>query len=109
MIEKFCPKCKIPMQSDKCVNPQCGHETVTSSTIYWCEDCNVPIFEKQCPKCGNKGNYIATDIRPVFPEEKLLLALLLERNPFYYQEKSVWYGSNAYIINGKKREFLFQN
>ena len=103
MIEKFCPKCKIPMQSDKCVNPQCGHETVTSSTIYWCEDCNVPIFEKQCPKCGNKGNYIATDIRPVFPEEKLLLALLLERNPFYYQEKSVWYGSNAYIINGKKK------
>lgn len=91
------------MQSDKCVNPQCGHETVTSSTIYWCEDCNVPIFEKQCPKCGNKGNYIATDIRPVFPEEKLLLALLLERNPFYYQEKSVWYGSNAYIINGKKK------
>ena len=33
--------------------------------------CNVPIYEESCPLCGEKGKYIATDIRPVFPEEKI--------------------------------------
>lgn len=102
MIENICPKCKIPMPGEKCINPKCGHTTVSSSTIYWCKECNIPIFEKECPVCGNKGNYIATDLRPVFPEECLLLALILEKEPFFYQEKSVWFGSNVYIVDGKK-------
>jgi phosphoadenosine phosphosulfate reductase len=49
-----------------------------------------------------KGIYTATDIRPVFPEENLLLSLLLTDQPFTYQKDSVWYGSNSYIVNGKK-------
>lgn len=102
MIEKICPKCRIPMPGDKCINSQCGHVTVTSSTIYWCKSCNIPIFDKQCSKCGREADYIATDLRPVFPEEKLLLALLLGKEPLYYQNKSVWYGSNVYIVDGKK-------
>ncbi|WP_405375509.1 phosphoadenosine phosphosulfate reductase family protein [Pseudobutyrivibrio sp.] len=102
MIEKICPKCMVPMLGERCVNPRCGHLTEMTSTIYWCDDCNVPVFEKTCPKCGKEARYIATDIRPVFPEENLLISLILHDEPFAYQMDSVWYGGNSYIVNGKK-------
>lgn len=105
MIERICPKCNVVMNSERCVNPKCGHMTEMSSTIYWCEDCNVPIYDNVCPVCGNDGVYIATDIRPVFPEENMLLSILEANDPFKYQKDSVWFGSNAYIINGKRLKF----
>lgn len=73
-----------------------------SSTIYWCDDCNVPIFTSECPVCGARGKYIATDVRPVFPEENMLISIILKDDPFKYQKSSVWYGGGAYIIDGKK-------
>ena len=102
MIERICPKCKVPMNGAKCINTKCGHPTENSSTIYWCDHCEVPIYEKECPVCGDHGTYIATDTRPVFPEENILISTLISGDPFKYQKDSVWYGSNVYIINGKK-------
>ncbi|MBQ1173261.1 MAG: phosphoadenosine phosphosulfate reductase family protein [Lachnospiraceae bacterium] len=90
------------MNGEKCIKPECGHSTVMSSTIYWCDDCNIPIFDNVCPICGKEGRYIATDMRPVFPEENVLISILLENDPKSYQEDSVWFGSGVYIINGKK-------
>ena len=100
MIEKICPKCHVPMDGEKCV--KCGHTTETSSTIYWCAECNVPIFDNTCPVCGKEGKYIATDVRPVFMEENVLISTILSNDPYKYQNSSVWYGSGVYIINGKK-------
>lgn len=103
MFERICPKCNVPMVGDKCIKESCGRKTVTSSTIYWCDECNVPIFDKICPVCGTEGVYTATDIRPVFPEERLLIGILTKRdNPLCYMDKSVWFGSNAYIVDGDK-------
>lgn len=102
MIERVCPKCRVPMNGEKCIKPNCGCNTKMSSTIYWCEECNVPIFESTCPVCGKEGKYIATDVRPVFPEENILISLLIGGEPFKYQKNSVWYGSGAYIVDGKK-------
>ena len=104
MIERICPVCKSPSSGDKCINPKCGHKTVMSSTIYWCEECNIPIYNDNCPVCGNKGKYIATDVRPVFPEENMLISLILTGNPFEFQKKSMWYGANNYIIDGVKHK-----
>lgn len=104
MIERICPVCKSPSSGDKCINPKCGHKTVMSSTIYWCEECNIPIYNDTCPVCGNKGKYIATDVRPVFPEENMLISLIFTGNPFEFQKKSMWYGANNYIIDGVKRK-----
>lgn len=54
-----------------------------------------------CPLCGEETVYMATDLRPVFPEERLLLELLLEKNPNEYAEKSVWAENSRYYIDGK--------
>lgn len=103
MIETICPKCNVPMTGDICVKENCKTKTVISTTLYWCADCNVPIYEKVCPCCGKSGEYIATDLRPVFPEERLILALILGKDsPLFFDDKSVWYGSGAYIVDGKK-------
>lgn len=102
MIERICPKCKVPMSGEKCIKPSCGCNTVNSSTIYWCSECQIPTYNKICPLCGSEGKYIATDARPVFPEENLLISLLLSNDPRKYERHSVWYGSGAYIIDGKK-------
>ena len=63
---------------------------------------NIPIFDKVCTVCGEEGKYIATDIRPVFPEENALMSIILSDEPTKYQNYSVWYGGGAYIVNGKK-------
>lgn len=93
------------MNGDRCIKPNCGATTKMSSTIYWCDDCNVPIFTSECPVCGARGKYIATDVRPVFPEENMLISIILKDAPFKYQKSSVWYGGGAYIIDGKKVKF----
>ena len=102
MIERICPKCNMLTAGNVC--KKCGHTVVSSSTLYWCEKCKIPLFEKECSICGEKAEYIATDLRPVFPEERLLLSLVKSKDPFYYQNKSVWYGSNSYIVDGKKEK-----
>lgn len=103
MIEKICPKCNVPMQGDTCIKKKCGHKTVVSTTLYWCNECNVPIYDQECAVCGSEGQYIATDLRPCFPEERLLVALIQElEDPFCYMETSMWHSNNSYIVNGRK-------
>ena len=67
------------MNGERCSNPDCGSLTQMTSKIYWCDECNIPIFDMDCPICTSKGRYIASDIRPVFPEERLLLEIILEK------------------------------
>jgi hypothetical protein len=76
--------------------------------IYWCEHCGIPTFNKKCSICNSEGKYIGTDIRPVFPEERLLIEIILGK-PFEFAEKSMWNTSgNNYIVNGKKIKFSIQ-
>ena len=102
MIERICPKCKVPMNGERCIKPGCGCITEMASTVYWCDSCNIPVFEKCCPTCGNITTYLSTDLRPVFPEENLLISIIFSKDPFKYQKSSIWYGSGAYVIDGKK-------
>ena len=85
----------------------CGERTeLEKSDIYWCDNCNVPLFQSECECCSGKGTRITTDIRPVFPEERLLLEILLDKIPGTYEKDSVWNCSgNKYLINGKRIKF----
>lgn len=48
---------------------------------------------------------LTTDVRPVFPEERLLIEIILQK-PFEFLKKSVWNGTgNHYFVDGKKIAF----
>ncbi|MBZ9634598.1 phosphoadenosine phosphosulfate reductase family protein [Clostridium sp. FP1] len=100
MIKYHCEECDIDCETSEC--SVCGLRTEKKSTMFWCKHCNVPIYEEQCSLCGQTGKYMTTDLRPVFPEERLLLEILIGE-PFKYENSSVWNGAgNRYIIDGEK-------
>ena len=105
MLKYVCRNDNIKTKSSTC--PVCGERTeLEKSDIYWCDNCKVPLFQSECECCSRKGTRITTDIRPVFPEERLLLEILLDKIPGTYEKDSVWNCSgNKYLINGKRIKF----
>lgn len=105
MLKYVCRNDNIKTKSSTC--PVCGERTeLEKSDIYWCDNCKVPLFQIECECCSGKGTRITTDIRPVFPEERLLLEILLDKIPGTYEKDSVWNCSgNKYLINGKRIKF----
>lgn len=104
----WCRNCNIELKEEKC--PICGNATEEDIPveIAWCSKCRVPVLrevsqidKKICPRCGGRVKYMSSDIRPVFPEERLLLEILLERKPNEYIESSVWAMNSRYYIDGK--------
>lgn len=104
----WCRNCNLETNEPYC--PVCGLETVEDVPveIYWCKDCAIPIIHFTtasdkgiCPVCGKKTRYLTTDLRPVFPEERLLLAMLLDKAPDEYMNKSIWAVNSRYYIEGK--------
>ena len=77
--------------------------------VNWCASCGIPVFYEnnsagsgcKCPLCHGETEYLSSDLRPVFPEERLLLELLLEKESFSFASSSVWNSANRYYINGK--------
>ncbi|WP_113671260.1 phosphoadenosine phosphosulfate reductase family protein [Vallitalea guaymasensis] len=70
--------------------------------IFWSKTGNVPVFDDYCNVYSEKCTYISNDIRPVFPEEQLLLQILTG-DEYKIINQSVWYtGGRNYFINGKK-------
>ncbi len=104
MIKYFCEDCNVTTEYSQC--PHCGKRTeMKDSIVYWCSECLVPTFDEVCPVCGTKGKKIGTDIRPVFPEERLLIEIMLG-SPLKYKNSSVWNASgNHYYADGKKIPF----
>ena len=93
--EKVCDKCGSMTEED------------IPSEIYWCHDCRTPIIraindvdKSICTICGKQTEYLCADIRPVFPEERLLIEIV-QNKPLDYLNDSVWASNNRYYINGK--------
>lgn len=115
----WCKKCNIETNESVC--PVCGSETIedTPVEIYWCKHCKTPIIQfvnrmdkGACPLCDRKTKYLSADLRPVFPEERLLIELLLGKKPNEWIECSVWASNSRYYIDGKSVSLsssLFQN
>lgn len=115
----WCKNCNIETNENIC--PVCGCETIEDMPveIYWCHSCKTPVIQTVnqadrgiCPLCKEKTKYLATDLRPVFPEERLLIELLLGKKPYEFIDKSVWAANSRYYIDGKPVALasgLFQN
>ncbi len=109
MIEKICPVHNVPVYAEKCSLPGCDARPIVSTTVYWCKKCGVPSFFPKCACCGDTCEYIATDMRPVFPEEKLLLAILWNYDsPLDLDDHSVWNSNNGYFVDGEKKELVIK-
>ena len=105
----WCKNCSRETKNEKC--ELCGQATEHEIPveIYWCADCKVPIIrlfteidKSLCPLCNGKSKYLCADLRPVFPEERLLLEIMSAK-PFDYAEKSVWASNNRYYIDGNPK------
>jgi len=103
----WCKECGRETNSEKC--ELCGSVTDQDIPleIFWCSDCKTPIIKYAsdidkdvCPSCQRETSYLCADLRPVFPEERLLLEILHDK-PFAYLEKGVWASNNRYYIDGK--------
>ena len=98
------------METREDVCPICGQPTFVDipTEIFWCRKCRVPIIQEPkqadrgyCPICKGKTRYLTTDLRPVFPEERLLLEILLNKPVNELSNVSVWAEANRYYIDGK--------
>ncbi len=97
MLRYVCKTCDN-LSCETSICPICGNRTTLIETkIFWSKKYNTPSFDE-----GEDCVEIATDIRPVFAEERLLLEVL-SGQPMKYAGHSVWNaGANRYIIDGKK-------
>ena len=104
----WCKNCSLETNNSVC--PVCGDKTSSDfpTEIFWCSNCVVPLIKniseqhkEICPLCGDKTKHLANDLRPVFPEERLVLAALLDKNLQFFMNHSVWASSNRYFVNGK--------
>ena len=100
MIRYHCKTCNIDVNQSEC--SICGNRATVESKLYWCSECNIPLYDEVCPICHEKGKSFTSDARPVFPEERLLLEILLD-SPLCFLKDSVWNGTgNRYYVNGKR-------
>lgn len=103
MVKYRCENDNVDVGSSIC--PHCGQRAFPMrSELYWCDTCNVPNYTKECSLCGKMGKKLSADLRPVFPEEKILLETIMEsQENICLQFKSVWNGSgNIYYADGKR-------
>ena len=102
---KYCNR-----ETEELICSTCGNPTSSEieHSVYFCKKCNIPIisvsnFNKKtfkCPVCGDLINLRVEDIRPVFPEERLLIELLSNKTPLSLYKSSVWKANARYIVDG---------
>ena len=104
----WCKNCNLETNEEYC--PICGARTTedTPTEVYWCSTCAIPLIHLSnaadkgiCPCCGHKTKYLSSDLRPVFPEERLLLAALLDKDVNEYMHCPVWAANSRYYVDGK--------
>lgn len=103
----WCKTCNREVSNEIC--EICGNKSQEDIPvqIQWCSHCKTPIIRalndidiNVCPLCKGTTKYLTTDIRPVFPEERLLFEILKDC-PMKYKECSVWVNNNKYYIDGQ--------
>lgn len=105
----WCKNCNKEVYSTKCIF--CGLQTEKEMPVelYWCEHCKIPIIKKvndpskeKCTLCESETKYMAQDLRPVFPEERLLYEILIDK-ALKLKDKSVWANGSRYYIDNKSK------
>jgi phosphoadenosine phosphosulfate reductase len=103
----WCKLCRKEIHSDVCNECNSLAQPDFPIIVQWCIACNVPLIKYTndvnkgvCSLCGDKTKYLCADLRPCFPEERLLIESL-RGEPLKYVGSSVWVNNNKYYIDGK--------
>ncbi|MDE6313403.1 MAG: phosphoadenosine phosphosulfate reductase family protein [Lachnospiraceae bacterium] len=108
MVKYRCSHCQdVEVKGSSC--PHCGKRTYpVLSEIFWCSHCQIPSYEPVCGLCGTEGNRISADLRPVFPEERILLETILSlqtAKEVSLKGRHIWNGSgNIYYGDGRRMD-----
>ena len=104
----WCKHCNLETNESAC--PVCGEKTVEDLPVevFWCRHCEIPVIQAAnqadkgtCPLCHGKAKHLVSDLRPVFPEERLLLAALQGKRPSEYMDQPVWAANSRYYIGDR--------
>jgi phosphoadenosine phosphosulfate reductase len=102
----WCKKCRYEAEKEKCELCGAVTEQEVPLEVNWCSSCKIPVVKYAnsldrdfCPACGGGLVYLCADLRPVFPEERLLLEII-HGKPLAYKEQSVWASDSRYYIDG---------
>lgn len=107
MIGLWCKICNTETPKAEC--EICGAKTEAEMPVEvcWCDNCKTPVIKAVnaidkniCPLCGETTRHLGSDLRPVFPEERLLIEIILGK-PLAYLNKTVWVVNNRYFIDGQ--------
>lgn len=70
---------------------------------FWCNECNVPLLTERCYRCDSTGKHCASDLRPVFREERFFWnneIVEFQENGFELPE-NLFYGRMRVVHNGQ--------
>lgn len=105
----WCTTCNI--ETNDLICPICNSNTSEEipTEVHWCDSCKIPVIKevnqidkRNCPLCDKELEYLSTDIRPVFPEERFLIELMLNKKHNEFIDKSIWSYNNRYFVDGGK-------
>lgn len=103
----WCKQCNRETESNECEICEMETEEDIPVETHYCSKCKIPIiratndiYKDVCTLCGGRTKYLSADLRPVFPEERLLIEILFGE-PLAFLDKSVWVSTNRYFIDGK--------
>lgn len=83
-MKYYCLNCKIYIDHSTTSDcPVCGSRMINQTKVYWSKKSNVPVV-LDIDEVDDDLLYISSDIRPVFPEERLLIEILWNE-PFKYK------------------------
>jgi phosphoadenosine phosphosulfate reductase len=74
-----------------------------SNSLFWCKNCRVPLLQKKCENCGQKGMKICSDLKPMFNEEcKFLEKEIGKKLPGESWQDGLWMRYKTIWFEGRK-------
>lgn len=71
--------------------------------IFWCKTCGVPLLKIKCENCGNIGEKICSDLKPMFEKEcKFLESEIGRKLPGKNWEDGLWMRYKTIWYNGER-------
>jgi len=80
-------------------------ENKRTNPLYWCKNCGVPLLKKRCENCGQDGNKICSDLKPMFKEECEFLEKEIEKklpgkgwqDGLWMRQKTIWFNGKHFL------------